>query len=254
MNSFNSLNFEEYGDPADPTVILLHGTLLSPAQYDEVIKPLEDHYHIITPYLDGHAQAGKGFDSISSLAEKMLAFISEYFDGKVEMVCGMGIGGQCILEMLAMDEDFCDYALIESTRCEKAKVYERTNAKVIKAITSNKWSAKAFYMNKHYPKALFEKWYEYVKSISAEDLKKILTAESDFTVKKLVEHTKVKVLIEVGSREGDLIKQAEDLHHKIPKSQLILMYKYRSGDFSMNHVDSYVNLIEKLLHRLTLNK
>jgi hypothetical protein len=254
MNSFNNLNFEEYGNPINPTIMLLHGTLLSVRGYDEVVKKLEDHYHLIVPYLDGHANALKGFTSINDLADHMFDFIVNYLDGKVEMICGMGIGGQCILEMLSMDEDFCDYALVESTRCEKAKAYKRGNAHVMRVLTGNKWCAKAYYLNKHYPKAYFDAWYEDMKKITDEDMKKILEAESSYTVKKMITHTKAKVMIEVGSREGALIKQAEDLHHQIPKSQLLLMYKYHQGDFSMNHVDSYVNLIEKLLHRLTLNK
>lgn len=61
--------------------------------------------------------------------------------------------------------------------------------------------------------------------------------------------TKAKVYIEVGSKEGDLIKQAHKLHRRIDKSQLLLMYRYRYGDFSMNHSQSYINLIEKLLRK-----
>jgi hypothetical protein len=60
---------------------------------------------------------------------------------------------------------------------------------------------------------------------------------------------KAKVYIEVGSKEGDLIKQAHKLHRRIDKSQLLLMYRYRYGDFSMNHSQSYINLIEKLLRK-----
>jgi pimeloyl-ACP methyl ester carboxylesterase len=48
--------YREGGDPAAPTLLLLHGFPSSSAQYEELMHRLEDRYHVIAPDYPGFGQ------------------------------------------------------------------------------------------------------------------------------------------------------------------------------------------------------
>jgi pimeloyl-ACP methyl ester carboxylesterase len=49
--------YREGGDPAAPTLLLLHGFPSSSAQYQQLIERLEDRYHVIAPDYPGFGQS-----------------------------------------------------------------------------------------------------------------------------------------------------------------------------------------------------
>ena len=48
------MNYLEYGDACNPTIILLHGGGLAPWNYFEEAKLLQYRYHVVLPVIDGH--------------------------------------------------------------------------------------------------------------------------------------------------------------------------------------------------------
>ena len=51
------LFYREGGDPADRTVLLLHGFPSSSAQYQQLMERLEDRYHVVAPDYPGFGQS-----------------------------------------------------------------------------------------------------------------------------------------------------------------------------------------------------
>jgi pimeloyl-ACP methyl ester carboxylesterase len=49
--------YREGGDPAAPTLLLLHGFPSSSAQYEQLIERLEDRYHLVAPDYPGFGQS-----------------------------------------------------------------------------------------------------------------------------------------------------------------------------------------------------
>jgi pimeloyl-ACP methyl ester carboxylesterase len=49
--------YREGGDPADPTLLLLHGFPSSSAQYQQLMDRLEERYHVIAPDYPGFGQS-----------------------------------------------------------------------------------------------------------------------------------------------------------------------------------------------------
>lgn len=240
MNSYNNINFEEYGDKQSPTVMLLPGTLLGAWQYHGIVDELKDHYHLIIPITDGHAQSSSPFESINECAVKLLDFIQAYCDGHIDLIGGLSLGGQIILEMLAIKNNFASYAIIESTS-GWAKRF---------SLKMPTLAVPMAFRPAHLTKEQGKQYRNDLKEIKKDDLNKIIQAIDRFAVSPALRDIQTKVFIEVGSAERGLIGESEDLHHLIDHSQLMLMYRYKYGDFSLKHTSSYVNLIEKLLHRV----
>lgn len=240
MNSYKNINFEEYGDKDQSIVMLLHGTFLSVWNYEEMIDDLKDHYHVILPYLDGHAGAAAPFESIHECAKKLLDFVDEYCHGQIALIGGLSLGGQIVLEMLSMRNDLSDYAVIEST------------SSWAKRFSFKHFSPAAFikYQPAHLNKKQRRQYRTDFMKMAPDDLKKIVQATESYEASPALRDLKTRVFIETGSYERGLLGESEDLHHLIDHSQMLLMYRYEYGDFSLKHASSYVNLIEKLLHRV----
>lgn len=237
MDSYKNVNFIEAGDKKAPCVVLLHGTLLNTWQYQAVADELKDRYHIIMPIIDGHAGSAAAFESINDCAVKLLDFIQAYCNGHVDLIGGLSLGGQIVLEMLAIKNNFASYAIIESTSAWAKRFSFKAAAPL---------SCRPAHLSREQTKQYFDD----LKKMEKEDVNKIIKASAQFEASPSLRDIQTKVFIEVGSAERGLIGESEDLHHLIDHSQLMLMYRYKYGDFSMKHTSSYVNLIEKLLHRV----
>ncbi len=68
--------FREDGDPSAATLLLLHGFPSSSAQYDQLMKRLADHYHLIAPDYPGFGQSPPlpGTTTFDRLADVIDAF------------------------------------------------------------------------------------------------------------------------------------------------------------------------------------
>ncbi|HAH75645.1 MAG TPA: alpha/beta hydrolase, partial [Kandleria vitulina] len=108
------MNYKEYGDTSNPTIMLIHGEFLSAWNYDLIIDQLKDRYHILLPLLDGHQGSKEHFISIEHIAKKIIEDINNHYDGQLALIGGLSLGGQILCEMLSIKDDICQYAIIES--------------------------------------------------------------------------------------------------------------------------------------------
>ena len=216
------MNYKEYGDTSNPTIMLIHGEFLSAWNYDLIIDQLKDRYHILLPLLDGHQGSKEHFISIEQLA----------------LIGGLSLGGQILCEMLSIKDDICQYAIIESADVMKEKSFVAKP----KDQLSYRLSLHNYHLNRKQ-----KKQYKESSKIDKEDFIKINEAMRHYVLKETIASTKAKVYVEVGSKEKNYIPSCTHIHHTIKKSQMIIMYRYAHGDFSLNHVSSYANLITKLM-------
>jgi pimeloyl-ACP methyl ester carboxylesterase len=90
------------GDPAAPTVVLLHGFGVASWMWDEVVALLSDRYHCVTVDLPGqgvnHAQP---WESLAGTADRVAEVVREADpDGRAHVV-GLSLGGYVALALLA---------------------------------------------------------------------------------------------------------------------------------------------------------
>lgn len=93
--------FYEYGNPQGLALVLIHGGAGGAWAWDETVKFLGD-FHCLLPELPEHGRnQSNGRFTVESAAESMLRFIQERIPGGKAHVCGLSVGGQVLVEMLA---------------------------------------------------------------------------------------------------------------------------------------------------------
>lgn len=237
----------EFGKQNPGVVMLLHGGGLSWWNYREVAKLLAEHYHVVLPVLDGHADSDTSFGTIEENAARLISDIDTHFGGQVLAICGLSLGGQIVLEMLSQRSDICRYALAESALVKPSKLTAALIGPTFGmsyGLIKRKWFAKlqADYLG--IPKDLFEDYYRDTCSITKTDMIAFLKANSIYTVKPRLSETRAKVKIVAGSREQKSIRDSAGLlHDAIPGSSMEILPGLYHGNLSLNKPEQYGKIL-----------
>ena len=96
-----SLNYEEWGDPTAPAVVLLHGFTSSHRMWAPQVEALAREYRVIAPDLRGHGRTTSPEDPSEYGIERYAADIVALFDALNIEVCalvGCSFGGMIALQ------------------------------------------------------------------------------------------------------------------------------------------------------------
>ncbi|MCR4924869.1 MAG: alpha/beta hydrolase [Clostridiales bacterium] len=245
------MNFKEYGDSKNNTIMLLHGGGLSWWNYKEEAESLKNNYHIILPILDGHAESDKHFTSIEDNAQEIIDYINNNYNGHISLLGGLSLGGQVLLEILSKKNDICDYAIIESALALPMKATHKMVRPVFSmsyTIISKKWFSKMQFNSLKIKKDLFEDYYRDTCKIEKEDMISFMEANSRYDIKSTLEDTTAKTLIVVGDKERPIMKKSADIiHQKIKESKIEIIPNYSHGEFSINNPMQYIKALETLI-------
>mgnify|MGYP000006537757 FL=1 len=245
------MNFKEYGDCNNDTIMLLHGGGLSWWNYREEAEKLKESYHIIIPILDGHSDSDRKFTSIEDNAQEIIDYITSNYNGHVRLIGGLSLGGQILLEILSRKNDICDYAIIESALAIPMKA----TYKMIKpafsmsyGLISKKWFSQMQFNSLKIRKDLFSEYYRDTCKIAKEDMIAFMEANSKYEIKDSLQSTKAKVLVVVGNKERPIMKKsASIIHQRIKESKIEILPNYYHGDFSINNPEQYISAINTLI-------
>ena len=237
----------EFGKQNPDAVMLLHGGGLSWWNYREVAALLAEHYHVVLPVLDGHADSDAPFSTIEDNASRLISYMDAHFGGQILNIGGLSLGGQIAVEMLSQRPDICRYALIESALVKPSKLTASLIGPTFGmsyGLIKQKGFAKAQADFLGIPKALFDDYYRDTCAISKADMIAFLKANSIYAVKPSLSETTAKVKIVAGSREQKSIRDsAKMLHEAIPGSSLEILPGLRHGDLSLNNPEQYAKIL-----------
>ena len=245
------MQYVEYGAHNSQTVILLHGGGLSWWNYGDVAQLLSDHFHVVLPILDGHADSDAPFTSIEENAARIIAHIDEHFGRKVLAVGGLSLGGQIAVEMLTQRPDICRVALLESTLVKPSKLTHaliKPTFGMSYGLIKQKWFAKMQAAYLGIPQKLFDDYYRDTCKISKEDMIAFLKSNSAYSIKPALRDAQAKVHIVFGSKEQSSIRTSGKLLNRmIPDSTLEILPGYNHGDLSLNHPQAYAQMLLTLI-------
>ena len=244
------MRYVEYGSQNPETIILLHGGGLSWWNYRDAAQYLSEHYHVVLPILDGHADSDAHFSSIEENAARIIAYIDEYFDGSILALGGLSLGGQVVVEMLTQRPDICRFALIESALVKPMKLTQaliKPTFGMSYGLIKQKWFSEMQAAYLGIPRELFDDYYRDTCMISKDDMIAFLQSNSTYSIKPALRDMQAKVHIVFGSREQSSIRTSGKLlNHTIPDSTLEVLPGYRHGDLSLNHPEQYAQRFLKL--------
>lgn len=241
----------EVGQENQDVIVLLHGGGFSWWQYQAQMDLLCENYHVVLPILDGHAGSDADFTSIEDNAKRLLDYIDKTYGGSVFLIAGLSLGGQILLEMLALRKDICQYAIVESA----AIIPDKLTAGLVAPLFSmsfplikKKWFAKMQFCYLGIRADLFEHYYGDTVKLSKQNLIAFTKASSLYQVKKNLKNSLARVRIIVGEKETKKMHaSARYLHDLLPDSRLEIKAGLAHGQYTINQPDLYVKeLFESL--------
>lgn len=241
----------EVGQENQDVIVLLHGGGLSWWQYQAQMDLLCENYHVVLPILDGHAGSDADFTRIEDNAKRLLDYIDKTYGGSVFLIAGLSLGGQILLEMLALRKNICQYAIVESA----AIIPDKLTAGLVAPLFSmsfplikKKWFAKVQFCYLGIRADLFEHYYGDTVKLSKQNLIAFTKVSSLYQVKKNLKNSLARVRIIVGEKETKKMHaSARYLHDLLPDSRLEIKAGLAHGQYTINQPDLYVKeLFESL--------
>ncbi len=114
----------EFGDKANKSLVLIHGLGGHWTNWLPHIEILKTTYRVIAPVLPGHDETSKDdFASLRQCAEEISDFLIANYEGKVEGVCGLSLGGQVTMEILALGRVSVSKAIIDGSPARPVNNY-----------------------------------------------------------------------------------------------------------------------------------
>lgn len=243
------MRYKSFGNPALPTILLLHGGGLSWWSWQPVISSLEKDFHVVAAVIDGHGEDyGTPFESIEAAADKILDTIEKEYDGHVHAICGLSIGAQITVELLFKKKDITNYAVIESALVFPIKgitLLTVPTYKLFYGLIKQKWFSKLQAKSLYVPEALFDAYYEDSIKMSKSSLINMTLSNGNYAIKDGLSLTSAKALILAGEKELDLMKKsARLLSRTLCNSELQILPGLKHGELSLTKPSEYDELVK----------
>ena len=245
------MQYHEYGRENSKVIILLHGGGLSWWNYKETAQLLQEEYRVILPILDGHGGSERPFTTIEENAAQIIRFIDENCGGYVELLGGLSLGGQILLEILSQRPDICRRAVVESALVFPSRL---THAMIAPAfgicygLVKKRWFAKLQFRSLRIQESLFNDYFRDTCAVTKASMIAFLQANSLYMIKEAIGSCNAKVYIFVGEKENRAMRNsAKIIHEKLQGSLLQVLPKMYHGEFSIHYVNDYVNRIIQIV-------
>lgn len=234
-----------------PLVVLLHGGGVGPWSMQSIIAQLEKQYEVFAPCIEGHsARYNEPFKSIEASASALIQTLETKFDKPVFAIAGLSLGAQIVIEMLCQKPDICKHVLIESglvipmpwMTSIMSPTYKWLYP-LLKKRWFSKWQAKALCVKADD----FETYFEESQKMQLETLINMSRSNGLYALKPSIGAYKGHCVIIVGEREPKvMIQSADQLEHRIPGSQKMVLPHFSHGELSLKNPDQYVAIFKKM--------
>lgn len=234
----------QYGNADNPAIMMLHGGGLSWWNYRKEAELLSAKYYVLLPVIEGHAQNEDAFVSIENSARKLIQYTEEKLQGKIKLLCGLSLGAQIAVEMIAQNNDICDYAVIESVSLIPSRLVDsliRPTVSMSFGLIQKKWFSKLQFQSLHMNQDLYEDYYKDTCQITKENMIAFLQANTRYKLNEKIKTTKAVIRVIVGGKEqSKMLRSAELLCKNLVSGTLEIKKGLYHGEYSLNQPETYV--------------
>ena len=254
--------FHEFGDKKFPHILLIHGGGNSWWNYLRQARMLSDKYHVILPTLDGHGEEyQKDYISTENSAQQILEYIKNNCDRKLFAIGGVSLGGQIAMELLSLDGDIAEKAIIDGSICIPQPRLARICTVIVKLFGKIMFSKSGSkiqlsLMKKMYPNMAYPEEIEnyYMKDMSRIPIKTLVTIYQTYMgryrLKDTITESKAQVLYIYGEKEMKCVKESAKLFQKMhPDCTLYEAKGYNHGYLSAYLPLEWMELVNHILIR-----
>jgi pimeloyl-ACP methyl ester carboxylesterase len=220
------LYLKETGKNNDETIMFLHSGGIAGWMWDKQVEAFKD-YHCIVPDLPEHGKSAevKPF-TMKGAAEMIIDIIQNRAHGGKAHLVGISLGAQITVQILSMDPEVVDHALISGTLIrsvhhtqELLKLLDYT-FKVYEPVKNVDFFIKANMRTYNMPKSYFDMFKESTIIIKPESLSQILTENMLFKLPAYLEKVETPVLVMTGEKDYKVIKEsAQSILNILPNSR-----------------------------------
>ena len=254
--------FHEFGDKKFPHILLIHGGGNSWWNYLRQARMLSDKYHVILPTLDGHGEEyQKDYISTENSAQQILEYIKNNCDRKLFAIGGVSLGGQIAIELLSLDSDIAEKAIIDGSICIPQPKLARICTVIVKLFGKIMFSKSASkiqlgLMKKMYPSMAYPEEIEnyYIEDMPRIPIKTLVTIYKtymgEYRLKYAIKESKTQVLYIYGEKEMRCVKESAKLFQKMhPDCTLYEAKGYNHGYLSAYLPLEWMELVNRILIR-----
>lgn len=108
------MKFHTFGNPANKTVILIHG-MLNPWQlWQKAADAFSEEYFVIVPELDAHTEEESSrFESVENEAEQIRDYFLKISNGRLYAICGLSMGGRIAAVLASLPDISAEYLVLD---------------------------------------------------------------------------------------------------------------------------------------------
>lgn len=115
------MKYYEYGKQNSITIMLLPGTFCKAKEnFSKVIPLLKKYFHVIGVDYDGFDGECTEFSDMITVTEKIERYISENFDGRINVVYGSSLGGSFVGLLVQREKIHIDHAILGSSDLDQS--------------------------------------------------------------------------------------------------------------------------------------
>ncbi|QRG86258.1 alpha/beta fold hydrolase [Bulleidia sp. zg-1006] len=244
------MRFHEFGDKKFPHILLIHGGGNSWWTYLRQARILSDQFHVILPTLDGHGEEyQKDYISTEKSAQQIMDYIKNNCNGKLFAIGGVSLGGQIAIELLSLDSDIAQKAIIDGSICIPQPNLSRISTIIVKIFGKLMFSKSAgkiqlslmkkMYPNMAYPEEIGNYYMEDMPRLPMKTLIKMYeTYMGTYRLKESITENKAQVLYIYGEKEMRCVKESAKLFQKMHPACIL----YEAKGYNHGYLSAYLPL------------
>lgn len=242
------MKFHEFGDKNLPPILLIHGGGSSWWNYLRQARILSHKYHVILPTLNGHGEEyQKDYISTEDSAQEILNYVRQNCGGKLFAVGGVSLGGQIAMELLSLDSDIAEKAIIDGSLCIPQPRLARSCNLLVSLFGKLMFSKSACklqlsIMNKIYPQLAYP---DEIKNYFIEDLPRTpiktlvtiyKTYMGNYKLKNRISKSKAQALYIYGEKELNCVKESARFFQKLHPNTIL----YEAKGYNHSYLSAYL--------------
>ena len=256
------MKFHEFGDKNLPPILLIHGGGSSWWNYLRQARILSHKYHVILPTLNGHGEEfQKYYISTEDSAQEILNYVRQNYDGKLFAIGGVSLGGQIAMELLSIDSELAEKAIIDGSLCIPQPRLAKISIFLVSLfgkLMFSKFSCKLqlSIMDKLYPKFGYPEELKtyYLEDMPRTPIKTLVTIYKTYIgyykLKSSISKSKAKVLYIYGEKELNCVKESAGVFEQLHPNTILYEAKgYNHGYLSAYLPQEWLRLVVPFLEK-----
>ena len=250
------MKFHEFGAKNLPPILLIHGGGSSWWNYLRQARILSNKYHVILPTLNGHGEEYQlDYVSTEDSAVEILNYIKGNCSGKLFAIGGVSLGGQIAMELLSLDSEIAEKAIIDGSICIPQPRLAKISIFLVSLFGKLMFSKSSCklqlgMMNKFYPKLAYPDEIKnyYMEDMSRTPIKTLVTIYRTYMgrykLKDNISASKAQVLYIYGEKELNCVKESAKLFQQLHPNTILYEAKgYNHGYLSAYLPQEWLNLV-----------